>query len=392
MSSPRFVSNLQPVYTPPASLTRSPALEGMDDGRTLSQQLHLDLPLLFGLLVLSGIGLAVLYSAGGQDLNLVLRHGIRLLVAFAVMFIIAQISPRHMLFWTPWLYTVGIVLLIAVLIVGDVTQGAQRWIRIGPLNFQPSEMVKITVPMMVAYYLVDRSLPPRLWRVLFATVLVVVPTVLIVRQPDLGTALLIACSGAFVLFLAGMSLRLIGVGGVLASACAPVLWYAMHDYQRQRVLTFLNPEQDPLGTGYHIIQSKIAIGSGGTYGKGWLNGTQSHLEFLPERSTDFIFAVFSEEFGLLGVLVLLGVYLMVVARGLFIATQAQDPYTRLLGGGLVLTFFVYVVVNIGMVSGLLPVVGLPLPLLSYGGTSLVTVMAAFGILMSIQTHRRLLSE
>ncbi|MDX1433580.1 MAG: rod shape-determining protein RodA, partial [Gammaproteobacteria bacterium] len=290
------------------------------------------------------------------------------------------------------LYGIGLMLLIAVLVIGDVAQGAQRWIRLGPLNFQPSEMVKITVPMMVAYYLADRGLPPHLGRVLIAGGLVIVPTVLIARQPDLGTALLVASSGCFVLFLSGMSARLIAACAILASACAPVLWYMMHDYQRQRVFTFLNPERDPLGSGYHIIQSTIAIGSGGVYGKGWLNGTQSQLDFIPERSTDFIFSVFSEEFGLLGVLVLLSVYLLVVARGLFIACQAQDSYARLLAGGLVLTFFVYVFVNIGMVSGLLPVVGLPLPLLSYGGTSLVTVMAAFGILMSIQTHRRLMSD
>jgi rod shape determining protein RodA len=252
-------------------------------------------------------------------------------------------------------------------------------------------MLKICVPMMVAYYVGGRPLPPSFMRILVAGVLVIVPTLLIARQPDLGTALLIACSGIFVLLLGGISVRLIAACAVLASAGAPVLWYFMHDYQRQRVLTFLDPEQDPLGSGYHIIQSKIAIGSGGTYGKGWLNGTQSQLDFLPERSTDFIFAVFSEEFGLAGVLLLIASYLAVVFRGLFIATQAQDSYSRLLAGSLVLTFFVYVFVNIGMVSGILPVVGLPLPMLSYGGTSLVTVMAAFGILMSVHTHRRLIS-
>jgi rod shape determining protein RodA len=229
-------------------------------------------------------------------------------------------------------------------------------------------------------------------RLLVAGIMVVVPTLLIARQPDLGTALLIACSGAFVLFLGGISVRLIAACTILASASAPVMWYFMHAYQRQRVLTFLDPEQDPLGAGYHIIQSRIAIGSGGTYGKGWLNGTQSQLDFLPERSTDFIFAVFSEEFGLSGVLTLIAIYLAVVFRGLYIVSQAQDSYARLLAGSLVLTFFVYIFVNIGMVSGILPVVGLPLPLLSYGGTSLVTVMATFGILMSIHTHRRLISE
>jgi rod shape determining protein RodA len=384
------MSELQPLWTPYGSL--SPSSNAMHDRRTLAQRLHIDIPLLLGLLLLSGIGLAVLYSAGGQDTNLLARQGIRLAVAFTAMFVLAQVSPRHLYFWTPWLYAIGIVLLVAVLAFGDVAQGAQRWIRIGPLNFQPSEMLKITVPMMVAYYLGGRALPPSFMRILVAGLLVVVPTLLIARQPDLGTALLIACSGAFVLFLGGISVRLIAACAILASASAPVMWYLMHDYQRQRVLTFLNPEQDPLGTGYHIIQSKIAIGSGGTYGKGWLNGTQSQLDFLPERSTDFVFAVFSEEFGLSGVLILIAAYLAVVFRGLFIASQAQDSYARLLAGSLVLTFFVYVFVNIGMVSGLLPVVGLPLPLLSYGGTSLVTVMAAFGILMSLHTHRRLISE
>jgi rod shape determining protein RodA len=364
----------------------------MHDQRTVAQRLHMDIPLLLGLLLLAGIGLAVLYSAGGQDEDLLVRQAIRLALAFTAMFVLAQVSPRHLFFWTPWLYAIGILLLIAVLAFGDVAGGAQRWIRIGPLNFQPSEMLKISVPMMVAYYVGGRPLPPSFPRVLVAGILVAVPTVLIARQPDLGTALLIACSGVFVLLLGGISGRLIAACAVVASAGAPIQWYLMRDYQRQRVLTFLNPEQDPLGAGYHIIQSKIAIGSGGTYGKGWLNGTQSQLDFLPERSTDFIFAVFSEEFGLSGVLILIASYLAVVFRGLFIASQAQDTYARLLAGSLVLTFFVYVFVNIGMVSGILPVVGLPLPLLSYGGTSLVTVMAAFGILMSVHTHRRLISE
>ncbi len=386
------MNKLQPLWTPVRTLAPTPSLNAMHDQRTIAQRLHMDIPLLLGLLLLSGIGLAVLYSAGGQDTNLLVRQGVRLAAAFTAMFVLAQVPPRHLLFWTPWLYAIGIALLIAVLAIGDVAQGAQRWIRIGPLNFQPSEMLKIIVPMMVAYYLGDRSLPPSFLRVLVAGFLVVVPTLLIARQPDLGTALLIACSGVFVILLGGISVRLIAACAILVSASAPIMWYTMHDYQRQRVLTFLDPEQDPLGSGYHIIQSKIAIGSGGTYGKGWLNGTQSQLDFLPERSTDFIFAVFSEEFGLSGVLILITIYLAVVFRGLYIASQAQDSYARLLAGSLVLTFFVYVFVNIGMVSGLLPVVGLPLPLLSYGGTSLVTVMAAFGILMSLHTHRRLISE
>jgi len=364
----------------------------MQEPYTLAQRLHLDLPLLLGLVVLCAIGLVVLYSAGGESQELVLRQGIRMLVAFGVMFVLAQIPPSHLLHWSPWLYGLGLALLVAVLAFGDVAQGAQRWLRLGPVRFQPAELAKLCVPLMLAFFLAERSLPPRPGRVVLGLVLAAIPTVLIARQPDLGTALLIASSGLFVLFLAGVGWRLIAFAGVSAAACLPVLWYAMHDYQRQRVLSFLDPEQDPLGAGYHIIQSKIAIGSGGLYGKGWLNGTQSQLEFLPERSTDFVFAVFSEEFGLLGVATLMAVYVFVVFRGLYIAAHAQDAFGRLLGGSLVLTFFVYVFVNIGMVSGLLPVVGVPLPLVSYGGTSIVTLMAGFGLLMSIHTHRRLLSN
>jgi rod shape determining protein RodA len=363
----------------------------MQESQTLSMRLHIDVPLLFGLILLCSVGLIVLYSAGGESIDLLRRQALRMALAFCVMFMLAQIAPSHLLYWTPWLYLLGLVLLICVPLFGDAAQGAQRWLQLGPVKFQPSELAKLSVPMMVASVLADRSLPPPLWRIIVGLVLVALPTLLIARQPDLGTSVLIASSGLFVLFLAGMGWRLIAIAAVLAAACLPVLWYVMHGYQRQRVLTFLDPEQDPLGAGYHIIQSKIAIGSGGVYGKGWLNGTQSQLEFLPERSTDFVFAVFSEEFGLLGVITLLIIYLFIVLRGLYIAINAQDAYGRLVAGSLILTFFVYVFVNIGMVSGLLPVVGVPLPLVSYGGTSIVTLMAAFGLVMSINTHRRLLS-
>ncbi|MEM7254882.1 MAG: rod shape-determining protein RodA [Pseudomonadota bacterium] len=351
----------------------------------------MDWPLVIGLTVLAGVGLVVLYSAGGQSEQLLTRQGVRLSVAFVVMVLLAQISPRRYFELTPWLYALSILLLLGVLFFGQVGGGAQRWIGFGGFKFQPSELVKITVPMMVAYYLADRALPPTLLRVIAAGIVVVIPVLLIARQPDLGTSLLVASSGAFALFLAGLHWRVIVTLGVLAAAAAPVVWTFMREYQQQRVLTFLDPEQDPLGAGYHIIQSKIAIGSGGIYGKGWLNGTQSQLDFIPERATDFVFAVFGEEFGLLGVLALLSLYLFIVLRGLHLASQAQEVYGRLLSGSLVLTFFIYVFVNIGMVSGLLPVVGLPLPLLSYGGTSLVTMMAAFGILMAMHSHRRLLS-
>ena len=360
-------------------------------GRRLLLHFHIDLPLLLGILLLAGTGLVVLYSAGDQNMDIVWRQAIRLTIAGLLMFAFAQISPTTLRFWSPWLFAIGIALLVAVLLVGEVSKGAQRWLDIG-FRFQPSEFMKLAVPMMIAWYLADAPLPPSIGRLLVAFTMVIVPTLLIAKQPDLGTSLLIASSGIFVLLLSGIRWRLVFGVLTLIAACAPLLWhYVLHDYQRGRILTFINPERDPLGAGYHIIQSTIAIGSGGVYGKGWLNGTQSHLDFLPERSTDFIFAVFSEEFGFLGIMVLLAIYLFIISRGLLIAVNAQDTFSRLLAGSLTLTLFVYIFVNIGMVSGILPVVGLPLPLISYGGTSLVTVMIAFGILMSIQTHRKLLA-
>jgi len=353
--------------------------------------LHFDVALLFGLLAISALGLFVLYSSAGGDNQLVARQIVRLGIAFGGMVVVAQLRPQWLQRWTPWLYGLGLTLLIAVLVVGDVGKGAQRWLDLGFVRFQPSEMMKLAVPMMVAWYLSDKRLPPTYPRLLIAGTLIVTPVLLIAVQPDLGTSLLIASAGFFVLFLAGLSWKLLGGLGLLATAGAPVLWHFMHDYQRQRVITFLDPEQDPLGTGYHIIQSKIAIGSGGLFGKGWLNGTQAHLEFLPERSTDFIFAVLGEEFGLFGIGVIVVIYSFIIVRSLYIAAQAQDTYGRLLGGSLAMTFFIYFIVNTGMVTGLLPVVGLPLPLVSYGGTSMVTLMAGFGILMSIHTHRKLLA-
>jgi rod shape determining protein RodA len=290
-----------------------------------------------------------------------------------------------------WLYGAGLILLIAVLFFGHEGKGAQRWLDLGFFRFQPSELMKLAVPILVATYLAERPLPPTVTRLVISLMMIIVPALLIAKQPDLGTAILIASSGLIVIFLSGISWRLI-MGFIIAAASAlPVLWYVMHDYQRQRVLTFLNPESDPLGAGYHIIQSKIAIGSGGLFGRGWLEGTQSQLAFLPERSTDFIFSVIAEEFGLIGVGLLLSSYLMIAARGLFIASDAQTSYARLLAGSISLTFLVYVFVNVGMVTGLLPVVGVPLPLVSYGGTSMVTLLAGFGILMSIHTHRRMMS-
>ena len=351
---------------------------------------HIDLPLLVGLLLLCGFGLVVLYSASGENLDQLQRQALRILLAFTVMLVVAQLNPATLRRWSPWLYLAGLLMLIAVLLFGEVGKGAQRWLDLGIVRFQPSELVKLAVPMMIAWYLAEKRLPPSWQRLLAAALMIVIPVLLIAKQPDLGTALLVTSAGVFVLFLAGISWRLIGGLAVAAAGAAPVIWYLMRDYQRQRVLTFLDPEKDPLGAGYHIIQSKIAIGSGGLYGKGWLNGTQSQLDFLPERHTDFIFAVLSEEFGLIGVLILLAMYLFVIGRGLYIATRAQDTFTRLLAGSMTLVFFVYLFVNTGMVAGLMPVVGVPLTLVSYVGTSLVTLMAGLGILMSIHTHRRLL--
>lgn len=355
-------------------------------------RLHLDAPLLVALLIVAGGGLFVLYSASGENLSQVTRQGMRLAISFSVMLVIAQFSPQTLRRWSPRVFVFGVLLLLAVLLIGEIGKGAQRWLDLGFVRFQPSELMKIAVPMMVAWHLSDAALPPTRWRLLISALLIAVPVAMVIKQPDLGTAVLIGSAGFFTLFLAGLRWRLLlGIALIGAALLYPVWHFMLHDYQRERVHTFLNPERDPLGAGYHIIQSKIAVGSGGVYGKGWLNGTQSQLDFLPERHTDFIFAVFSEEFGLIGALLLLAAYLFVVIRGLMIAVQAQDTFSRLLAGSLSLTFFVYVFVNTGMVIGLLPVVGLPLPLISYGGTSMVTVMAGFGILMSIQTHRKLLS-
>ena len=351
---------------------------------------RLDPVLLVLLALIIGIGLALLYSASSQNMAMVERQSIRIGFGVVVMLVISQVPPRILRMWTPWIYGIGTILLLATWWVG-VGRGTQRWLDIGLVRFQPSELMKLAVPMMVAWYLHPRVLPPN-WRTIVVTLgLILIPTLLVARQPDLGTALLVAASGVFTLYLAGLRWRvLLGLVG-LAAAAAPLLWLVMKEYQRDRVRTFLNPEADPLGDGWNIIQSKIAVGSGGLTGKGWLNGTQSHLEFIPERHTDFILAVFSEEFGLLGVLVLMAVYLSLIARGLFIASIARDTGSRLLAGALSLTLFVYVLVNGGMVSGVLPVVGVPLPLISYGGTSAVTLLAGFGMMMSIFGHRKFIT-
>jgi rod shape determining protein RodA len=366
----------------------SPKASPTGFGRIIAN-LNIDGPLLGGLLLICVFGLFVLYSAVGENSRLLLNQVVRLGVALVAMVVVAQLPPGFLRRWTPWGYVAGLILLVLVLFVGEVGQGARRWLDIG-VRFQPSEAMKLAVPMMTAWYLHDRQMPPRLGQLLIIAVLITAPTVLIAKQPDLGTSLLIAASGIIVVVLAGMSFRLILGLGVLAIPGALVLWNFMQDYQKQRVLTLFNPDSDPLGAGYNIIQSKIAIGSGGLFGKGWTNGSQAQLEFLPERHTDFIFAVLGEEFGLFGVLGLLTLYMFVIGRGLYIATQAHDTYSRLLAGSISLTFLVYVFVNTAMVTGLVPVVGVPLPLVSFGGTSMVTLLAGFGILMSIHSHRKLL--
>ncbi len=356
------------------------------------QFFHIDTVLLIGLLLLMTAGLGILYSAADGSMDMVQRQLVRLAIAFAVMFVVAQIPPHQLYLWAPWFFALGIILLILVLVAGDVGKGAQRWLNLYVIRFQPSEMMKLVTPMMLAWYLCEKPFPPKVTSLLLSLVMVALPTLLIARQPDLGTALLVAAAGFFVVFFGGIRWRIL-FGAIFSMlALAPVLWHFMHDYQKQRVLTLFDPESDPLGSGYHIIQSMIAIGSGGIYGKGWLNGTQSQLDFLPERTTDFIYAVFAEEFGIMGAIVLLSLYAFIIIRGLYIAATAQDSFGRLLAGSLSLTFFVYLFVNVGMVSGILPVVGVPLPLVSYGGTSMVTLMAGFGMLMSISTNRRLIAK
>ncbi len=353
--------------------------------------LVIDVPLLVILILIVGIGFVVLYSALAADAGLLARQGLRFGLGLAAFLFFSQIPPRYLRIFTPWVFFLGVGLLLIVMVEGEIGKGAQRWLDLGFVRFQPSELLKLAAPMMVAWFMHERRLPPTFLQVVTMTLIVLVPALLIVEQPDLGTAMLVLAAGGLTILLAGISFRVMIAVGLLGAAAVPLLWAYMRDYQRARVFTFLNPESDPLGTGYNTIQAKIAIGSGGLFGKGWMNGTQAHLEFLPERSTDFIFAVMGEEFGLLGLLLLLVLYIALVGRGLYIAVEAQDTFTRLLAGALSLTFFFYVFVNAGMVSGLLPIVGVPLPLVSAGGTSMVTLMAGFGMLAAIHAHRKLLA-
>ena len=362
---------------------------GVGRGGRVLKALHLDGPLLVLIAATAAFGLFILYSAAGGNMALWTRQLLRFVVAVVVMLVLAQVPARYLRMLTPPAYVAGILMLVAVELVGDFGKGAQRWLDLGVIRFQPSEIMKLAVPMMCAWYLHERVLPASVRHTLMVILIVLVPTLLIAAQPDLGTALLVAVAGLLVLFLAGLRWRYIFGLLALVAAAAPLAWHFMHDYQRRRVMTLMDPQSDPLGAGYHIIQSQIAIGSGGVFGKGWMEGSQAQLEFLPERSTDFIFSVIGEELGLLGQLLLLALYLALIGRCLFLAGRCGSTFARLVTGSVALTFFVYVFVNAGMVTGLLPVVGVPLPLVSYGGTSMVTLLAGFGILMSLHSHRQL---
>jgi rod shape determining protein RodA len=316
----------------------------------------------------------------------------RLIFATVIMLILGFVPPHKYKAWTPWIYGVGLTLLIAVMLMGKIGKGAQRWLELGLFRFQPSEIMKLAVPMMTAWYFDRQSQPSSLKSIAIAALIIFIPAVLIAKQPDLGTAIMVALAGLCVVFLAGIRFKVILLMVVLLGSTVPVVWHLMHDYQKQRVYTLLDPEQDPLGSGYHIIQSKIAIGSGGLIGKGWLEGSQSHLNFLPEHATDFIFAVSGEEFGFAGGFAVIALIVLISLRSLNIASNAQTTFTRLLAASLAMSFFLSGFVNIGMVMGIIPVVGIPLPLVSYGGTAMVTFLASFGILMSISSHRILFNN
>ncbi len=345
--------------------------------------------LLLLILLLLAYGLVVLYSAGGMVL--VERQAIRIALGLVGLYFITQIRPERFVQFSPLVYLGSVLLLVAVFFFGITVKGAQRWLDLG-ISIQPSELCKISLPMMVAWIFRDAALPPK-WPQLGAAVLVIaLCTGLIYKQPDLGTSILVAVSGLFVIYLAGISWKLIGGAAVLGLLSVPVLWQFLHEYQKQRVLMFLNPEADPLNHGWNIIQSKIAIGSGGFWGKGWTTGSQTQLDFLPEHSTDFILSVLSEEFGFVGVTLLFLLYLLIIMRCFYIAQQAKNTYNRLLCGALTLIFFVYITINAGMISGVLPVVGVPLPLVSYGGTSVLTLLASFGIITSVHSHKKLIQQ
>ncbi len=363
---------------------------GFAKSKRLLHRIHLDLPLILLILILAALGLIILYSASNQNMHIFYRQLIHFAIGWSLMIISAQIPPRIYQALAPWGYMLSVCMLVGVLFLGVGAKGAQRWLELpGGVRFQPSELVKLMLPLGVAWYLARSSIPPKLFDIATALVIVSLPAFLILKQPDLGTAILILASGLLVLFFAGMSWWLIISMVAIVAACLPLLWFfVMHSYQKQRVLTFLDPESDPLGSGWNIIQSKIAIGSGGLEGKGYLQSSQSQLEFLPESHTDFIIAVLAEETGFIGVALILTLYALIVMRALALSARSKTLFGRLIAASMMSTFFIYVFVNIGMVSGLLPVVGVPLPLISYGGTSVVSLMIAFGITMSMATHNR----
>ncbi len=354
--------------------------------------LNIDVFLLCTVLLLSSFGLFVLYSATDGSHLLMLKQITRLVLSLIALFVFAQIPAHKYYTWAPLVYIPGVLSLILVLLIGRVGNGAQRWLDLGFFHIQPSELMKIVTPLMVSWYLSQKVIPLDLKVTCKSLVLILLPTLLIAKQPDLGTALMVAFSGCIVLFFAGLSRRFMTISLVGMMFMMPFLWHILHDYQKNRVLTFLNPERDPLGAGYHIIQSKIAIGSGGIFGKGWMNGSQSHLDFLPEHTTDFIFAVIGEELGLFGCIVLISIVMTIILRSLYIAYHASNTFSRLLTVSLAANFFISAFVNMGMVTGLLPVVGIPLPLVSYGGSSMIVFYSAFGIMMSIQGQKKLFSQ
>lgn len=352
---------------------------------------HIDSILMATVLMVLVVALMVLYSASGQTFAKVNAQIVNILVMLGVMFMVANTQPQHIERIALPAYLLGLALLIAVALVGDISHGARRWLNLGITKIQPSELMKLSVPIMLAWYFSKREAMLRSSDYLVAGIILLVPVLLIAKQPDLGTATLVFAAGVYVIFLAGLSWKFIFGSALAFGAALPVLWSMLHDYQRRRVEILIDPSQDPLGAGYHIIQATIAIGSGGTTGKGWLNGTQSQLDFVPERTTDFIFAVFAEEFGLAGCCLLLLLFTIIIGRAFVIASQAKSVFSRLLAGSIAATFFTYCFVNMGMVSGILPVVGIPLPLVSYGGTSLLTLGLSLGLLMSVQSHKRLVA-
>ncbi|MDF1758206.1 MAG: rod shape-determining protein RodA [Legionellaceae bacterium] len=355
--------------------------------RFTTKSLYLDLTLFSLLLILMSIGLLILYSASNENTHMIMRQSLRLLVATGVMVAFSFIPPHKYKLWTPWVYVFGLTLLLAVMIMGKIGKGAQRWLDLGFVRFQPSEIMKLAVPMMTAWYLDHKPSPLDFKNLSLACVIIFIPALLIAKQPDLGTAIMVSVAGLCVIFMAGIPLRTLILVTLPIALSGPLLWHIMHDYQKRRIFTLLNPEQDPLGAGYHIIQSKIAIGSGGAFGKGWLDGSQSHLNFLPEHATDFIFAVSGEELGFVGSTLLIIMFALISLRCLYIAKNAQTTYAKFLAASLAMTFFLSAFVNIGMVMGILPVVGIPLPLVSYGGSAMLTFLASFGILMSISSHK-----